>query len=241
MKRHLVAAFGFAVAAALGAASGCGSDTGLAGEETTAQGEAMNLASTTNRVNPPEMVAASHFELDGVGLHVTYTASADLPVLVYQDTEQSLTVRGGDVHITATEVGTLVSVVIHRTIDTGGTTFGVLIPRVRVASNGSAPVETQGITTVRRYFAGAILGGQLDRYTFTSLEGTARAHAIFEVPPVVIPSLPPVIRVPPELVPSLPALKARPELIPEIPAPQTLIPGTVPKLPVSGGEGEPGS
>jgi hypothetical protein len=174
MKRHLVAVFGFALAAVFGAA--CGSDAGPpAGEETGSQGEAMSLASIS-RIPPPQLVAANHFELSGGGLEVFYAPldESGLPVLVYRDAQQSLTFRGSDVHTTSTEVGTLVTVYTRRTVDSGSTSFSVIIPSVQVASNAWAPVETQGITTVHHFSVVPSYGGQLDGYTFTPLGGTAK-------------------------------------------------------------------
>src|SRR5689334_9341679 len=76
----------------------------------------------------PQLVAANHFQLAGHHLHITYSpfVEAGLPSFTYQDAHQTQTFRGADIQSAATEAGTLVSVVIRRTVDAGSTTFSIL-------------------------------------------------------------------------------------------------------------------
>jgi hypothetical protein len=130
---------------------------------------------------PPQFVAANHFQLTGHHLHITYApfVEAGLPTFVYQDPNQTLTFRGPEIESVQSEAGTMVSVVIRRTIDTGSTTFSVLVPRVQVAFGGSAPVATDGVTAIHQFSViPAFNRGQLDHYTFTPLHGTA-SHLLF--------------------------------------------------------------
>jgi hypothetical protein len=123
---------------------------------------------------PHQLVAANSFQLAGDDLHVSYGPFDGLPTFIYDNTREHLTFVGRDITVTETPAGTLVTVVIVRTIDTGSTTFSVLIPSVEVASQSSASVATQGITTVHSF--GIVPSdnvGQLDQYGFIPLEGTA--------------------------------------------------------------------
>lgn len=135
----------------------------------------MAQAAAANPARPGTQAgAADRFQLNSGDLHVTYDESvAGLPVLLYQDARQLRAFRGTEVQSTTTPAGKMVTVVIFTTIDTGFTTLSVLIPRVEVRANAVAPVETQAIVANHRLGAAASLGGQLDEYTFTPLEGSA--------------------------------------------------------------------
>jgi hypothetical protein len=130
--------------------------------------------------------AADHFQLSGGDLQVTYQEISGVPVVVYRDSKQTLTFRGSEVTIDATPAGTLISVVILQTIDTGSVTFSVLIPRAQVAQEASTPVVTQAITAFHRF---SVIEnddtGQLDQYTVMPLTGTASHSFIVDVPAAV--------------------------------------------------------
>jgi hypothetical protein len=117
------------------------------------------------------------FHLQGHGLHVTYSTSGldGKPHLTYQDAHQTLNFFGDDIRAVPTEVGTLVTVSIRRTVDTGYTSFSVLIPDVNLpAGSNSAMVSTEAITTIHRFSViPAFNTGQLETYSFTALVGNA--------------------------------------------------------------------
>jgi hypothetical protein len=76
------------------------------------------------------------------------------------------------------DLGTLVSVTIHMTIDTGSTTFTLLLPHVNLpappALPAAVPVTTDGVTTLHRFSTVlALQNGQQEFYTVTPLQGTA--------------------------------------------------------------------
>jgi hypothetical protein len=130
----------------------------------------------TAPINPPQYVAANHFTWSGGEIHVTYAPiiEAELPLFVYQDATQTLTFRGPAIQSTSTDAGTLVTVIIRKTIDAGSTSFSVLVPRVQVPQGGSSPVSTNGITAIHRFSTAPFLNrGQLDFYTTTLLTGAA--------------------------------------------------------------------
>ena len=126
-------------------------------------------------------VTPNLFHLAGPNLRLTYSTSSitGQPILTYQDAHQTKSFQGPEINtIEDTELGTIVSVVLHAMPDVGSTTFSLLIPRILVGGLGAiAPVRTYGITTMHStpfVVPGTVLG-QLDTYTVTPLHGTAQA------------------------------------------------------------------
>lgn len=127
------------------------------------------------------VVAPDLFVLAGGGLHVTYsTSSVGAPHLTYHDAFRTLSFSGNQIRTVAVpDLGTVVSVTIVLTVDTGSTTFSVLIPQVNLAGAASVPISTEGITTVHRFSVIPVLNhGQREFYTVTPLTGTA-SHVLF--------------------------------------------------------------
>jgi len=109
-------------------------------------------------VNPQagsnQPVSPNRYQLSGGHLHVTYTTTdkTGQPHLSYQDGNQTHSFTGNQIRETKTEMGTLVSVTIRMTVDTGSTSFTLLVPNVNLVSPSSpAQVKTYGITTVHRF------------------------------------------------------------------------------------------
>ena len=130
--------------------------------------------------------------LSGNGIHVRYWTfilgpihpGDEPPHFLYQDSYRTLTFHGNEIRsVTVPDLGTLLSVTIVLTVDTGSTTFTVLLPRVNVvetATTSSIPVSTEGIRTVHAGPLGPPFGhGQEEFYTAIPLTGTATfiAHA----------------------------------------------------------------
>lgn len=117
--------------------------------------------------------------LSGKGSHFTYSTTGldGKPHFTYQDLHQTLNFSGDQIRSIKTKIGTLVSVTIRMTVDTGGTSFSVLLPRVNISGEQSVPIRTEGITTIHQL---SILPavGQRDCYTVTPLAGHA-SHAFF--------------------------------------------------------------
>jgi hypothetical protein len=114
-------------------------------------------------------------ELTGSGLRVSYEASKD-PVMTVEEDGTTRTFRGADVVSVVTSAGTLVSVVTRATLDAGSTTLSLLVPRLSIRANATEPVHTQAIVTVHELSLPTPVGlGQLERYTFVPLAGTAAA------------------------------------------------------------------
>jgi hypothetical protein len=125
----------------------------------------------------------NQYHLHGGGISVSYFPEGFGPVsaggagrLIYQDAVRSLNFTGQDVRVvTVADLGTIVSVTLVRTVDTGNTTFSLLLPHVNLpaSSHASVHIQTDGITTVHRVFVGMIGHTQSETYTVTRLQGTA--------------------------------------------------------------------
>jgi hypothetical protein len=127
---------------------------------------------------PTESISPNLFQLSAHHLHVSYALSGPggKPTLTYQDATQSLSFLGADqIAVTTSDLGTLVTVYLRRTVDTGSTTFTLLVPTVSLPQGTtSAPVHTQGIVAVhRRSPIPALNSGQLETYSVHALGGTA--------------------------------------------------------------------
>ena len=84
------------------------------------------------------------------------------------------TFEGDQIRTVATEIGTLVTVTIRMTIDSGSTSFTLLVPTVHLSSSNHATLHTEGITTIHRFsIVPAFNQGQTELYTVTPLTGTA--------------------------------------------------------------------
>lgn len=124
-----------------------------------------------------QLLAPNMYQLSGGHLHVTYSTTSinGKPHFSYQDGSQTLSFTGNQIRQTKTEIGTLVSVTIHMTVDSGSTEFSLLVPTVNLSSPSSpAQIHTCGITTAHRFsVVPAANQGQTELYTTTELSGTA--------------------------------------------------------------------
>lgn len=120
--------------------------------------------------------APNLYQLQGRTIHVSYSTSGidGQPHFTYQDTTQTLSFRGQDIRVVESDLGQVVSVSLRRTIDSGSTSFSVIIPRVGLVDGHPANITTQGITTVHRFSVVPLfMRGQLDTYSYARLVGTA--------------------------------------------------------------------
>ena len=126
-------------------------------------------------------VSPTLYQLGGAGLHVTYTTSGidGRPHLHYQDSQHNLNFVGDQIRSVPCDLGNLISVTIQLTVDSGSTSFSVLIPRVNLQTGETGHINTDGILTVHRFsIVPAFNHGQLDQYTVSRMHGTAR-HVLF--------------------------------------------------------------
>ena len=139
-----------------------------------------------------DFVAPNLWSLSGGGIHVrfwTFTLGPirqgdEPPHLTYHDSHLTLSFHGNEIRsLDVPDLGTVVSVTIVLSVDTGSTTFTVLLPRVNIPAQGPfspIPVSTEGITTLHAGPFGPPFGqAQEEFYTVTPLTGTATyvAHA----------------------------------------------------------------
>lgn len=130
-----------------------------------------------------KVTSPNQYHLYGPGISVAYYPDGFGPIVagrgplhvVYQDAFRSLSFHGDEARIVQVpDLGTLVSVTIVRTVDTGFTSFSLLIPDIDLPTEqGSIFINTEGITTVHRIFVALIGHPQSETYTVTSLNGTA--------------------------------------------------------------------
>lgn len=129
------------------------------------------------------MTGPNQYHVRGGGISVAYYPDGFGPIreglgplhLVYQDAFRSLAFYGNQVRVVkAADLGTVVSATIVETVDTGYTSFSLLVPDVDLPTDpSSVSINTEGITTVHRIFVALIGHPQSETYTVTSLNGTA--------------------------------------------------------------------
>ena len=117
------------------------------------------------------------WHLHGGGLLVSYSVAG--PHLHYNGPLGIKDFTGNAVsRVDVPDLGTLISVTLLMTVDSGSTTFTLLLPRVNLPSPPAlpvaVPVSTDAITTRHRFsIIPAFNQGQQEFYTVTALTGTA--------------------------------------------------------------------
>jgi hypothetical protein len=127
-----------------------------------------------------QLVTPDLFQLTGSHIHITYTTSSvdGKPTMTYQDPYQGIAFSEDEIRTVECDLGTVVSVTLRMTVDTGSTSLSVLIPRVRIAQGAIAAVHTECVTTMHRFSVVSSSMGQLDAYRVVPLHGTAQ-FAVF--------------------------------------------------------------
>jgi hypothetical protein len=130
-----------------------------------------------------KVTSPNQYHVRGGGISAAYYPDGSGPIpeglgplhLVYQDAFRSLAFYGDQVRtVEVPDLGTVVSVTIVEAVDTGYTSFSLLVPDVDLPTDqGSVSINTEGITTVHRIFVALIGHPQSEAYTVTSLDGTA--------------------------------------------------------------------
>ena len=121
------------------------------------------------------------YVLSGGGINVTYTTDGfdGQPHFTYHSGLISKTFTGTGIVTTASPIGTLVTVIIMMTVDSGSTSFTLLIPVVNLNPNETVNITTEGITTHHRFsILPAAMHGQIETYGVQELTGTAK-HVLF--------------------------------------------------------------
>lgn len=111
-------------------------------------------------------------------MNISYALSGmdGKPHFSYQDAHNALQFIGDQIRTVNTEIGLIATVTIQSTIDSGSTTFSLLVPIVNLGTtHKSSQISTEGITTLHRFsIIPALNQGQTERYTVIKLTGTAQ-------------------------------------------------------------------
>ena len=93
------------------------------------------------------------YELSGNGIHVTYATSSlqGQPQFNYHDAFQAKNFTGNQIQTADTVLGRLVTVFLIQTIDSGSTTFTLLVPTANLPPSKVANITTEGITTLHKF------------------------------------------------------------------------------------------
>jgi len=163
----------------------------------------------------------------------------------YHDPRQTQNFIGNQIRtVEVPDLGTVVSVTLSITVDSGSTTFSVLLPQVNLPNQPGASVfiRTTGITTLHRLsIVPGLNFGQQEIYTVTRLTGTASLVLTLSYPGVVT-EVAPEVR-PGTIHEAAPAARpgtiheaapaARPEVVTEV-APEIRPPGESERAPYTG-------
>jgi len=118
------------------------------------------------------------YHLRGAQLSITYSTGTlgSIARFEYQDATQTLIFPENEIRTATSEIGTLVTVTIRKTVDSGSTSFTLLVPTVNLEQTNQATISTVGITTLHRFsLVPSFNRGQTELYTVTALTGTAEA------------------------------------------------------------------
>jgi hypothetical protein len=124
------------------------------------------------------------YELTGGGISVSYIPSGagGQAFFTYHDGHRMQNFRGAEIRrIEVPDLGAIVSVTTVPTVDSGSTTFSILVPVVNLPNQrgASAPIRSEGITTVHRFsLVAALNSGQREYYAVTPMRGTAEVKVI---------------------------------------------------------------
>jgi hypothetical protein len=121
-------------------------------------------------------VQPNQYVLTDEDLTVTYTLLDPVnPTLTYTDGTQTRNFSGSEIRAMHTEIGKLVTVTTRLTVDTGSTSFSVLIPTVLLPDGQDQTFETVGIQTVHKTGLVIPSSGAREIYEIYEMDGTAQA------------------------------------------------------------------
>lgn len=124
-----------------------------------------------------QSLPANLFELHGHGLHITYTATSlgGQPQFHYQDGHTDQNFSGDALRVEHSEIGSLVTVTIQKSVDSDFTTFTLVVPEIHLAGK-ETHFSTLGIVTLHHFLASNpnLITGPLETYHARDLHGTAQ-------------------------------------------------------------------
>ncbi|MCW2556980.1 MAG: hypothetical protein JWP55_944 [Mycobacterium sp.] len=131
-----------------------------------------------------EEITPNQYHLQGGGISVSYYPGGSGPIIegrgrlrfTYHDSFRALSFFGDEVRtVDVPDLGTVVSVTIVQTIDTGSTSASLLVPNVVLPSPLPVSINTELVTTRHLFFVVAFGHPQRDVYSVTALTGVASA------------------------------------------------------------------
>ena len=92
-------------------------------------------------------MSANKFVLKHHKIEIQYTIgiTPGLPALIYKDGPDEKTFKSSEITTNQTSLGSLVSIPLLRTIDTGGEIFGFFLPQLDVASGQTQKFSSLGV------------------------------------------------------------------------------------------------
>jgi hypothetical protein len=136
----------------------------------------MHTAVAQNPTVVAPTIAANTFMLHNRRISVAFSATSitGQPLVQFKDRQHEVSVRGDEIRVVETEIGTLVTITLEPDADAGGLLFTLLVPRVVLASaNAEQTVATQGFYTRSRLFPRLPASAQLQTYDVQELRGSA--------------------------------------------------------------------
>jgi hypothetical protein len=90
---------------------------------------------------------ANKFTLKGDQVDIDYTIGANpsFPALTYKNGATTKSFKPSEITTQSTALGSLVSIPLLKTVDTGGETFGFFLPEIDVPSGQTATFTTAGV------------------------------------------------------------------------------------------------
>ncbi|MGA2128146.1 MAG: hypothetical protein ABSG76_18580 [Xanthobacteraceae bacterium] len=90
---------------------------------------------------------ANKFTLKGDQVEIDYTIGANpsFPALTYKDGTTTKSFKPNEITTQSTALGSLVSIPLLKTVDTGGETFGFFLPDLDVPRGQTATFTTAGV------------------------------------------------------------------------------------------------
>ena len=124
-----------------------------------------------------QTITPNQYDLKGPGITIGYSTSsiAGKPQLSFKKGRQTLSFSGDEIVTLDTSIGTLITVIIAKTVDRGYTAFSFLLPAIRLAKTSSKQsFRSFGITTVVKTTIAGPAKGPQQTYKTVSLTGSAR-------------------------------------------------------------------
>ncbi len=110
--------------------------------------------------SPPNL-----FELSHAGVHISYSTSSisGKPLFSYHNGQQEQSFSGDEIRVQESELGTLVTVSVKKTVDTGYTSLTLVLPRVNLGKSLRQAINALAIEV--EHISGLLpaIGG-LDKY-----------------------------------------------------------------------------